>query len=204
MSEEQVSVPYLIPEEIREEYTKWYHFMMDHVEFALKISPIHTKAHAGRVLLFALLIAQKRGLPLSDWNILGAASSFHDTRRHDDCLDVGHGARGAAYYHAYCRGLGLPYYRLAARIMQYHDHPDTLGNKIIGEGFGPHGVLLYHIFKDADALDRFRLGPGGFDPRYLRTPEGKGLYGYARDIWARVIQADPSLDRHWLEEKKRV
>lgn len=88
--------------------------------------------------------------------------------------------------------------------MQYHDHPDTLGNKIIGEGFGPHGVLLYHIFKDADALDRFRLGPGGFDPRYLRTPEGKGLYGYARDIWARVIQADPSLDRHWMEEKKRV
>lgn len=67
MSEEQVSVPYPIPEEIREEYTKWYHFMMDHVEFALKISPIHTKAHAGRVLLFALLIAQKRGLPLSDW-----------------------------------------------------------------------------------------------------------------------------------------
>lgn len=133
----------------------------------------------------------------------GAASSFHDTRRHDDYLDVGHGARGAAYYHAYCKGKGLPFYRLAARIMQYHDHPDTLGNKIIGERFGKHGVLLYHIFKDADALDRFRLGPGGFDPRYLRTPEGKALYDYAKNIWAQVIKADPSLDRHWLEEKKK-
>ncbi|WP_278967475.1 hypothetical protein [Megasphaera elsdenii] len=30
-----------------------------------------------------------------------------------------------------------------------------------------------NLIKDADALDRFRLGPGGFDSRYLRTPESK-------------------------------
>lgn len=56
-------LPFSIPAQIQPEYAKWYHFMMDKIEFALKSSPIHTKAHASRVLLFALLIAQKRNLP---------------------------------------------------------------------------------------------------------------------------------------------
>lgn len=30
-----------------------------------------------------------------------------------------------------------------------------------------------NLIKDADALDRFCLGPSGFDSRYLRTPESK-------------------------------
>lgn len=189
MAKEKLPLPFPIPAQIQPEYAKWYHFMMNKIEFALKSSPIHTKAHASRVLLFALLIAQKRSLPPVDWDILGIASSFHDTRRHDDHQDVGHGARGAAYYHAYCKGHGLHFLRLAAKIMKYHDHPDTQGNKLIGERFGQHGVLLYHIFKDADALDRFRLVPGGFASHYLRTPESKELYDYAKDIWDQVTKA---------------
>lgn len=184
-----METPFQVPAEIREKYFAWFHFMIEKVDFALKASPIHTKEHASRVLLFALLTAQKMGLGEKDWDTLGAAAAFHDTRRHDDRLDVGHGARAARYYHAYCKGNGLPFNRLTAMIMQYHDHNDQLGNKIIGERFGRHGVLLYHIFKDADALDRFRLGPGGFDPGYLRTEAGKNLYDYAKGIWEDVCRA---------------
>ncbi len=187
---------FTVPEDIREDYEKWYTFMMEQVEFALKSSPIHTKQHAGRVLLFALLLADKMHLSKKDWDTLGAAAAFHDTRRHDDRLDVGHGARAARYYHAYCRGHGLPYDRLTAAVMCYHDHNDSLGNQSISQRFGKHGVLLYHIFKDADALDRFRLGPGGFDPHYLRTVEGKSLYTYAQTVWEEVCRRDPAQKKY--------
>ncbi len=184
-----VRTPFEVPAGIRPAYEKWFTFMMESVDFALKISPIHTKEHASRVLLFALLMAEQMELPPKDWEILGAAAAFHDTRRQDDWLDVGHGKRAARYYHAYCRGRGLPYYRLTAAIMTYHDHDDALGDAVIGHRFGQRGVLLYHIFKDADALDRFRLGPGGFDPAYLRTAAGKAMYDYAKGIWDQVCRA---------------
>ena len=109
-----VRTPFEVPAGIRPAYEKWFTFMMESVDFALKISPIHTKEHASRVLLFALLMAEQMELPPKDWEILGAAAAFHDTRRQDDWLDVGHGKRAARYYHAYCRGRGLPYYRLTA------------------------------------------------------------------------------------------
>lgn len=43
--------------------------------------------------------------------------------------------------------------------------------------------MLYQIFKDADALDRFRLGSDGLEVRYLRTDAAKGLYECAKTIW---------------------
>ena len=41
---------------------------------------------------------------------------------------------------------------------------------------------LYDIFKDADALDRWRLGNHGLDPKYLRTPQAKAMVEYSRGI----------------------
>lgn len=52
---------------------------------------------------------------------------------------------------------------------------------LIGEA--ERKILLYQIFKDADALDRFRLGPDGLDVRYLRTDAAKELYEYAKMVW---------------------
>ncbi|MDE6154119.1 MAG: hypothetical protein K2G21_08250, partial [Muribaculaceae bacterium] len=43
-------------------------------------------------------------------------------------------------------------------------------------------LRLYEIFKDADALDRWRLGRHGLDPRYLRTPQSRRLTDYARQL----------------------
>ena len=44
------------------------------------------------------------------------------------------------------------------------------------------GLQLYRIFKDADALDRYRLGPGkgALDERYLRTDAARELMGFAK------------------------
>ncbi len=46
----------------------------------------------------------------------------------------------------------------------------------------PNAVLLYQIFKDADALDRFRLAPDNLDVRYLRTAPSKEMVDFARDL----------------------
>ena len=65
-------------------------------------------------------------------------------------------------------------------VMAFHDRDDVLGEAALTEQ--ESGVLLYYIFKDADALDRFRLGPNGLDIRYLRTAEGKSFYRYAEQF----------------------
>ena len=44
----------------------------------------------------------------------------------------------------------------------------------------PCVVLLYQIFKDADALDRFRLGPNALDAKYLRTEQAKKMLDFAK------------------------
>lgn len=67
-------------------------------------------------------------------------------------------------------------------VMAFHDHDDALGEAAL-KGHS-QGVLLYHIFKDADALDRFRLGPFDLDINYLRTDAARALYDYARALWA--------------------
>lgn len=46
----------------------------------------------------------------------------------------------------------------------------------------PNAVLLYQLFKDADALDRFRLGPEGLDVNYLRTSYAKELVEFSQTL----------------------
>ena len=47
---------------------------------------------------------------------------------------------------------------------------------------------LDQIFKDADALDRFRLGSDGLDIKYLRTDVSKSLYDFAKKVWGQYEQ----------------
>ena len=170
-----------IPEKIRPDYDTWYSFLDAEVQFSLADSEKHTKEHCARVLLYALLIAEKMGISQAEREALCAAAVFHDSRRQDDWLDVGHGQRAADYYREYCQTHPLVYEERVYRIMAYHDRDDALGIAALSEL--KDGVLLYHIFKDADALDRFQLGPGGLDVRYLRTDAALSLYDYAKQVW---------------------
>ena len=162
-----------IPSSIASDYARWRKFLHDNVRFLMKGSEIHTEEHCARVLLFALLIAEEMKLPQDDREALGAASVFHDSRRMEDGYDTGHGDGAAAYYREYCEKGGLSFDQRVFDVMSFHDRDDTLKDEI----------LLYKIFKDADALDRFRLGPNGLDPRFLRTKEAKGLVSYAKKVW---------------------
>lgn len=175
----------IIPEQVRDDYEKWNSFLENEVDFWLKDSEKHTKEHCSRVLLFCLLIADKRRLPQKEADILCTAAVFHDSRRQDDWYDVGHGQRAADYYREYCVSHERRFEQQCYDIMYYHDQDDQIGIDTISSRNPSvqNGVLLYQIFKDADALDRFRLGPDGLDIKYLRTDEAKSLYEYAKMIW---------------------
>ncbi|MCQ6277257.1 HD domain-containing protein [Bacillus sp. V3B] len=169
---------------IKKPYERWYKFMEEKIEFWLPDSEWHTKAHSARVLLLALLMGHQKGLSDEELDALGMAAIFHDSRRLDDGIDKGHGGRAAEYYKDYCREQDLHFDAHTYYITYYHDQDDSLGLAEIAKSpaISERGVLLYQIFKDADALDRFRLGPNALDENFLRTEEAHGLVGFAKDL----------------------
>ena len=92
------------PSSVRKNYRYWEQYMEERVSFSLPTSEVHTKGHSKRVLLYALMMGRQRlGENEEAMRILSHAAVFHDTRRLDDWLDTGHGARAATYYKDFCR-----------------------------------------------------------------------------------------------------
>lgn len=58
----------------------------------------------------------------------------------------------------------------------------------IADGARASGHDLYLMFKDADALDRVRLGVEGLDTRYLRTSYAQDLVAFAHDLYRKSEQ----------------
>ena len=164
------------------QYKKWYEFMEQNLEFWLKDSVKHTKDHCARVLLLALVMGYQKDLSDKEMDTLSMAAVFHDSRRLDDWLDKGHGKRAAEYYKDYCSENDMPFDMKTYYIMYYHDQDDVIGLSEIDKvpSVGEECILLYKIFKDADGLDRFRLGPDGLDINMLRTEEAHKLVDFAK------------------------
>lgn len=179
-------------EPIKASYERWYTFMEEKVEFWLPDSEWHTKTHCARVLLLTLHIGHQKGVSAEEMDALSMAAVFHDSRRLDDGIDRGHGGRAADYYKEFCRVNGLPYDEQTYYITYYHDQDDALGLSEIGKSstLDERAVLLYQIFKDADALDRFRLGPNGLDVKFLRTEEARGLVDFAKELLRRSSETN--------------
>lgn len=176
-----------LPPAVGKCFKKWAEYMYQSVPFQLADSPIHATAHCERVLLYALLIgAVELGDDSRALTILAHASIFHDTRREDEGKDTGHGARAAAFYEEFCKThQELTFLPEAACLMRWHDRHDERGEEAIRAAFpdSADSVLhLYKIFKDADALDRWRLGRWGLNPDYLRTDRALALVDFARKL----------------------
>lgn len=168
-------------------FESWDKFLHEKIDFTHPESPIHALPHSERVLLYALILAEKE-MPDDDSarEILAQASVFHDTRRFDDYLDVGHGARAAVHYKQYCgEHPECSFHPESVYLMRYHDLDDKIGIEAIKKHFGKEAgrvLKLYAIFKDADALDRWRLGPVGLDPEYLRTPTARSMTEFSHNV----------------------
>lgn len=178
-----------LPGDIPRLFSEWGQFLYNDVVFNMPDSPLHAKGHCERVLFHALYMGNREmGRQDSEaLEILAHAAVFHDTRRIDEYLDTGHGARASVYYEDFCRkpDCDITFHPEAAYLMRYHDLDDKVGIEAIRKAFPKNHERvekLYAIFKDADALDRWRLGRWGLDEKYLRTPSSHLLVETARRL----------------------
>ena len=172
---------------LRVRFERWRRFLLREVTFSHSESVCHTTEHVERVLLFALLLGRELEVPSEDLDALALCAVFHDTRRHDDDLDVGHGDQAAAYYREYETERGRTPDDRVARIIARHDRRDEVSEeKFREEGADDETLLLYRIFKDADAIDRCRFGPKALNERYLRTSAARSLLPVLRPFVLRL------------------
>lgn len=188
----QYLIPDYVSEDVKSSILMWENFMEKRVVFSEFGSEIHTKKHCGRVLLFAELISDMMNLDDASRDALAMASIFHDSRRKADGPDVGHGKRAADYYKEFCEsGVGmlpLPFDMRTYFAIAYHDRDDSIGIMEIAKYFTSdkeieNATLIYNVFKDSDALDRWRLGlSDGLDLNYLRTDEAKSMADFSKEV----------------------
>ena len=122
-------------------------------------SSIHGWDHEARVLLLCLIISELLNLPASDKKILATAAIYHDTRRTHDWVEPGHGAASSAYYHEHVKNPDP----IVEFLCEYHCRPDEEGYEEIKRNRKlstnrSRVTRLFQIFKDADGLERIRLG----------------------------------------------
>lgn len=182
------------PDIVQKMFRYWTGYMEKNISFGLYDSDIHTTSHCERVLLYALIMGQIIFKDNENYlETLAHAAVFHDTRRVDDYLDRGHGARAAKYYEEFCKNKSIVFHKDAYSIMAFHDQDDNLGISHISTS-SEHGredsIRLYKIFKDADALDRYRLGPWGLNKKFLRNDEAISLMDFASNLVKRTVDPE--------------
>ena len=190
-----MNIPYSIvskqPFMVQELFNYWGNYLNENIHFLFSDSKLHSKSHSERVLMNALLIGHRIfGDASNELTCLAHAAIFHDSCRWDDCLDVGHGARAAEYYASYCKERELELSKEAYYCMKYHDRDDVEGITSINNNFedsANHTILLYQIFKDADALDRYRFGTHGVDKSFIRNRESIDLMDTALELVKNTI-----------------
>jgi hypothetical protein len=137
---------------------------------------IHGVAHTARVHTHATEIAE--ALDLHEWEreALHYAALWHDIGRTGDGVDPTHGALSAAKV---CEldldeGVRPRIVRLAIFAVTYHStHDDYAHAAVEGAEDAEACLRVFNVLKDADGLDRVRLGDGDLDPSFLRFPVSK-------------------------------
>ncbi|MBP7748007.1 MAG: HD domain-containing protein [Phycisphaerae bacterium] len=144
--------------------------------FARGPGGIHGIVHETRVLIWSQVLAAMvadEGLVV-DPDVLGWASALHDTQRLSDDRDPEHGSRAAAWIEQR-PDLIPPPVPLArvAYLCRWHVPPDHAAPELTDE---------LRVFKDADALDRWRIYD--LDPTLLRTRSAHRLLTASRELWS--------------------
>src|SRR5688500_12746140 len=133
-----------------------------HIESQFLLGPgsMHGPSHWRRVEANGLMLARESG---ADVTIVRLFAVLHDSRRHDEGTDIGHGERGAEL----ARLLRAEYFELSDADLQIlcdacaaHEKGGVSGHPTIGTCW------------DADRLDLVRVGARP-DAKYMSTDAGK-------------------------------
>lgn len=148
---------------------------------------VHGTFHVYRVLLHALILSYYLNLEDDDLDILATACAWHDIGRTHDWVDYLHGLHSAEKYKQSTRKYNSDVYFL----IQYHCIDDEKALEELEEIYKSSTErkrmrLLFNLIKDADALDRIRLGQRDTDVNYLRLNKSKRMTLVARLLYENI------------------
>jgi len=151
---------------------------------------IHGVAHTLRVVVHARRLAEALALDPTATRALLTAALWHDIGRLHDGTDDLHGARSAG------KVLGLGLHRdlddATARTVLFAIEHHCLADQRAQRSAGrisdfARGFEVFQALKDADALDRVRLGGRGeVDPAQLRFDFSRRQLDFADELLAKV------------------
>ena len=158
-------------------------------------STLHGQAHVSRVMVHAFRLIEASG-----WSEqapqLWAAVYLHDIARTHDGLCYRHGGDAMKKFETlpqtralFAQG-GVQHEDYAAihTAVVHHSLPKELSRD------HPHWRLT-SLLKDADGLDRVRLGD--LDPRYLRNPQAREMVRFAEALFEETNGIVPIGDAHF-------
>jgi hypothetical protein len=161
----------------------------------------HGLGHTRRVMLHARAIAQAEGFAAWEAEAAVLAALWHDLGRTGDGVDYYHGAKSAGKVLALNLHAGFSslVVETALHAVVHHSGAEEHGTRAAYslEYYGAEGgafrrrfvpadaaLRVFRALKDADALDRVRLG--NLDERYLRFESAKGRVAAAWALLAEV------------------
>jgi hypothetical protein len=160
-------------------------------------STLHGQSHVARVMVHAFRLIAATGWT-DEAPRLWAAVYLHDIARTHDGLCYRHGGdamkRLETLPHVrelFARGgVRDDDYSIIHTAVVHHSLPKEL------ERDHPHWRLT-SLLKDADGLDRVRLGD--LDPAYLRNPEARDMVNFAEALFAHTDSLVPTGDDHFAQ-----
>lgn len=132
---------------------------------------IHGISHTRRVIIHVREISEALDVPALVREAASLAALWHDIGRTDDGADYYHGAKSAGKV----VGLGLhrdfPLAQVELALYAVTHHSGSEDHGRLAAARLPHpkvALRVFEVLKDADGLDRVRLGD--LDPTMLRLP----------------------------------
>ena len=153
-------------------------------------SHLHGVSHTQRVYIHARRLVRELNWTEDNAGLVLSAALWHDIGRSNDGRDPRHGARSAARVvklglHA---SLSAADAQLALFAVRYHCRSDGRGaSRAAGQHDPERALRILWLLKDADALDRVRLGPPGHgarevDSSTLRHPCTPAMIDFAMEL----------------------
>lgn len=152
---------------------------------ALFVSHMHGLGHIERTILQGAFCAMAEGLGEEDTRLLLECCSYHDVGRVNDWVDDLHGHRSAGRIGALTGRTGEALLLLQGAVDAHSRRDKVLEATIDGYAAAdrPRAITLAQLLKDADGLDRARLGD--LDPRYLRRDSSRERVKLAEEVFRR-------------------
>ena len=163
----------------------------------LHFSDVHGVRHTQRVHIHAQRLTEQLGWPRADRELVLSAALWHDIGREGDGVEPSHGRSSVALADelGLTAGLSEADAAVARFAIERHSLSDGGAEQHAAELAGaddparrlaqPERALhVLWLLKDADALDRIRLGFGDCaDPRQLRHQQAIALIGFAEALY---------------------